>query len=181
MTKELTASAPSAIKIKVVAPPDGNISNVGAKRFRCAEESFQCETHELPDGQMIIVGARTLPLCGSVIAVGRPMSSRTVTSSLLASNVPLRGSVIPAQAASSARSGSMLALNASVSAKTYESHVSSRLQFRLHFSEECLARGWTVTARTTTVSGAGEARVCVTVAMRLGCVRPSLTARLAVS
>ena len=33
MTKELTASAPSGMKIKVVAPPDNIILTVGAKRF----------------------------------------------------------------------------------------------------------------------------------------------------
>ena len=33
MTKDMTASAPSTLKIIVVAPPDGNIITVGAKRF----------------------------------------------------------------------------------------------------------------------------------------------------
>ena len=37
MTKDTTVTAPSTMKIKVVAPPDGNIFTVGAKRFRCAE------------------------------------------------------------------------------------------------------------------------------------------------
>ena len=38
MTKKLMVPAPSAMKIMVVAPPGGNIFNVGAiKRFRCAE------------------------------------------------------------------------------------------------------------------------------------------------
>ena len=37
MTKDMTASAPSTMKIKVVAPPDGNIFTVGTKRFHCAE------------------------------------------------------------------------------------------------------------------------------------------------
>ena len=31
MTKDMTASAPSALKIMVVAPPDGNIVTFGAK------------------------------------------------------------------------------------------------------------------------------------------------------
>ena len=33
MTKDMTASAPSTLKIMVVAPPDGNIITVGAKRL----------------------------------------------------------------------------------------------------------------------------------------------------
>ena len=33
MTKDMTASAPSALKIMVVAPPDGNIITFGAKRL----------------------------------------------------------------------------------------------------------------------------------------------------
>ena len=37
MTKETTVTAPSTIKVKVVAPPDGNIFTFGAKRFHCAE------------------------------------------------------------------------------------------------------------------------------------------------
>ena len=37
MTKDTTMTAPSTIKIKVVAPPDGNIFTDGAKRFHCAE------------------------------------------------------------------------------------------------------------------------------------------------
>ena len=37
MKKDTTAAAPSTMKIKVVAPPDGNIFTVGAKRFHCAE------------------------------------------------------------------------------------------------------------------------------------------------
>ena len=37
MTKALTASAPSAMKVKVVAPPDENIITVGAKRFHYVE------------------------------------------------------------------------------------------------------------------------------------------------
>ena len=37
MTQDMTASAPSTLKIMVVAPPDGNIITVGAKRLRCAE------------------------------------------------------------------------------------------------------------------------------------------------
>ena len=37
MTKDTTLTAPSTMKIMVVAPPIGNIFTVGAKRFRCAE------------------------------------------------------------------------------------------------------------------------------------------------
>ena len=37
MTKDMTAAAPSTLKIMVVAPPDGNIFTVGPKRFHCAE------------------------------------------------------------------------------------------------------------------------------------------------
>ena len=37
MTKDTTVTAPSTMKIMVVAPPDGNIFTVGAKRFRYAE------------------------------------------------------------------------------------------------------------------------------------------------
>ena len=37
MTKDKTVTDPSTMKIKVVAPPDGNIFTVGAKRFHCAE------------------------------------------------------------------------------------------------------------------------------------------------
>ena len=33
MTKDTTVTAPSTMKVKVVAPPDGNIFTVGAKRF----------------------------------------------------------------------------------------------------------------------------------------------------
>ena len=55
MTKELTASAPSATKIKVVAPTDGNIFNVGAERFRCAEVLFLPKTREIPDGNFFTV------------------------------------------------------------------------------------------------------------------------------
>ena len=40
MTKELTASPLSAMKIKVVAPPD-DIITAGTKHFRHAEVSFQ--------------------------------------------------------------------------------------------------------------------------------------------
>ena len=45
MTKELTASAPSAMKFKVVAPPDGHTFTVGAKRFRCAVVLFKTEVY----------------------------------------------------------------------------------------------------------------------------------------
>ena len=41
VTKDFTASAPSTMKIIVVAPPDGNIFTVGCKCFRYAEVSFQ--------------------------------------------------------------------------------------------------------------------------------------------
>ena len=41
MTAELTASAPSVMKIEVVAPLDGNIITVDAKRFHHAEVLFQ--------------------------------------------------------------------------------------------------------------------------------------------
>ena len=41
MTKELTASAPSAMQIKVVAPPDGNSIAVDAERFLFAEVLLQ--------------------------------------------------------------------------------------------------------------------------------------------
>ena len=37
MTKDTTLTAPSTMKIMVVAPPNGNIFTVAAKRFRCAE------------------------------------------------------------------------------------------------------------------------------------------------
>ena len=37
MTKDTTVTAPSTMKIRVVAPPDGKIVTVGAKRFHCAE------------------------------------------------------------------------------------------------------------------------------------------------
>ena len=37
MTKDTTLTAPSTMKIMVVAPPNGNIFTVGAKRFRYAE------------------------------------------------------------------------------------------------------------------------------------------------
>ena len=37
MTKDTTVTAPFTMKIKVVAPPGGNIFTVGAKRFHCAE------------------------------------------------------------------------------------------------------------------------------------------------
>ena len=37
MTKDTTLTASSTMKIMVVAPPNGNIFTVGAKRFRCAE------------------------------------------------------------------------------------------------------------------------------------------------
>ena len=37
MTKDTTLTAPSTMKIMVVAPPNGNIFSVGAKRFRRAE------------------------------------------------------------------------------------------------------------------------------------------------
>ena len=37
MTKDTTGTAPFTMKIKVVAPPGGNIFFVGAKRFHCAE------------------------------------------------------------------------------------------------------------------------------------------------
>ena len=46
MTKELTASVPSRMKIIVVPPPDGNIFTVG----HCAEVLLQCKdtsTHPL--------------------------------------------------------------------------------------------------------------------------------------
>ena len=47
VTKELTASAPSAMKIRAVAPPDGEIITVGAKRFRCVEVLLQQSFDEL--------------------------------------------------------------------------------------------------------------------------------------
>ena len=37
MTKDTTVTAPSTMKVKVVAPPEGNTITVGAKRFHCAE------------------------------------------------------------------------------------------------------------------------------------------------
>ena len=43
MTKELTASVPSTMKIIVVAPPDGNIFVVG----HCAEVLLQCKDSSL--------------------------------------------------------------------------------------------------------------------------------------
>ena len=58
MTKELTASAPSAMKIKVVAPPDDNILTVGAQRFRCAEVLFPSKVNKLLDGNIFTVDAK---------------------------------------------------------------------------------------------------------------------------
>ena len=50
--KALTASAPSAMKIILVSPPDGEIFTVGAKRFWCAEvllhQTFPCAAIVLP-------------------------------------------------------------------------------------------------------------------------------------
>ena len=65
-TKELTASAPSGMKSKVVAPPD-NILTVGAKRFRCVEVLYFPKTSELPDGTRSSLRAQTLPRRGSVV------------------------------------------------------------------------------------------------------------------
>ena len=50
MTKVFTASAPSTMKIMVVAPPEENIFTVRCKCFRCAEVLLQPKTYEHPDG-----------------------------------------------------------------------------------------------------------------------------------
>ena len=73
MTKELTASAPSAMKIKVVTPPDNLFLTVGAKRFHHAEVWFL-----LPDGTIFTVDARRFccsifaVCCGLAVDLGKP-------------------------------------------------------------------------------------------------------------
>ena len=47
--------------------PDGNIITVGAKRFRCAEVLFQPKACVLPDGKHHHCWHQTLPLRGSVV------------------------------------------------------------------------------------------------------------------
>ena len=49
MTKDISASAPCTMQIKVVAPLDGNIFTVGAKRFHCAEV-LPTEVFNVPAG-----------------------------------------------------------------------------------------------------------------------------------
>ena len=57
MMKDTTLTAPSTMKIKVVAPPDGNIFTVGAKRFHCAEV-LPAEVSAVPVG--LLVGETSL-------------------------------------------------------------------------------------------------------------------------
>ena len=64
------------MKIKVVAPLDGEIITVGAKRFRSTDVVFMPKTHDLPDGEIITVGDTTLPLRGSVVPVAASHSGR---------------------------------------------------------------------------------------------------------
>ena len=52
MTKDTTASAPSTVKMKVVAPSNGNIFTVGAKRFHC-EEVLPTEVFAVPTGWLM--------------------------------------------------------------------------------------------------------------------------------
>ena len=59
MTKVFTASAPSTMKIMVVAPPDENIFTVGCKCFRCAEVLLQPKTYEPLDGDISTVGCKS--------------------------------------------------------------------------------------------------------------------------
>ena len=56
--------------------------NVGAKRFRCDEVLFQPKTHELPDGEIITVGAKTLPFHGSIVSAGDPRTPRLSNASV---------------------------------------------------------------------------------------------------
>ena len=53
--------------MEVYELPYGNVIAVGVKRLRCAEVLLQPETDEFPDNEIIIVGAVTIPLCGSVV------------------------------------------------------------------------------------------------------------------
>ena len=54
------------------------------------------ETYVLPDGEITTVGARTLPVRGSVVT-RRPMSFQTVRSVTVGAETRLlRGSVVPA-------------------------------------------------------------------------------------
>ena len=105
--------------------------------------------------------------CGSASSTVSPILR------LLVPSLPLRGSVVPAQDPRAprrehhqhCRRHQTPPLFGSVPAKS-----SDRLQLRMHFSEDELRAGLTVTAPTTPVNGARvvEARVCDSVAMRVG-------------
>ena len=60
------ASAPSAMKIKVVAPTDNVILTVGAKRFRNAEVLFSPKFNKLLDCNIVTVDAKRFR-CGNVV------------------------------------------------------------------------------------------------------------------
>ena len=71
------------------------------KRFRCAEVLLLPKTNELPDGNKITtVGAKTLPLRGSVAPAGDQRASRRKQDHHCGrqkKTLPLRGSVAPAE------------------------------------------------------------------------------------
>ena len=71
---ELTASAPSRMKIKAVAPPKNIIPLPVPKRFRCREVFFQPEGLLL-NGHVFTLGADavlTAVCCGFAVSPGKP-------------------------------------------------------------------------------------------------------------
>ena len=73
MTKELTASAPKAMKTKVVVPPDDITHTVGAKTLRCAEVLFQQSFDELTHA--FWGGMSCIPFSGARVVEARACES----------------------------------------------------------------------------------------------------------
>ena len=60
ITKELTASAPSAMKIEVVTPPGNIVLAVGAKSFRYADMLFLLKINVITDSTDLLLAEVTV-------------------------------------------------------------------------------------------------------------------------
>ena len=101
MTKELTVSAPSAMKIKVVAPPDNIVFTLLTPNVSENGSVIPARTPMSPDGEIITVGAKTLPQRGIVpfqLAKSTSLSCSTTTFFLLSSNASVMRKCCSSQA-----------------------------------------------------------------------------------
>ena len=97
-TKELTASAPSAVKIKVVPPPDGIILTIGAKTLPLRGSVVLVEDQRAPRRKHDHnCGRQTPPLRGSAVLVEDQRAPRRKHDHNCGRQTPpLRGSAVPA-------------------------------------------------------------------------------------